>query len=434
MARQTAARSSPVALATAVAGALACAYLAWPHPPGQDLAAAVFRAELFEREGFTDHNPAWYGGHPVLSYSVLYPPLGALLGARLTAAISVVAAAAAFAVLARRRLGPGAALGSVWFAAATAAWLLTGRVPFLLALPFGIGAVLAADARRFGAAGVLAALCALASPVAGAFTTLAGLAAWLAGHRRAGTALALGGALPVLAFAVVSPVGGQMPLALSAVAPIPVVAAVAIWLLPPERRTLRIALALYAAAALAALVVPNPLGGNVTRLGALFAGPVLAMALWPRGRLVVAAVCLPLLYWQLIAPARDVLAAGDVGRADERAFYEPLLARLDRAGPGRVQIPPTRNRWEAAYVAPEHPLARGWLRQLESDDVELFTEERLDATSYRAWLDENEVDYVAVAQTELDQIGKDEARLISNGLAYLDPVWSGDDWKLFRVR
>ena len=99
-------------------------------------------------------------------------------------------------------------------------------------------------------------------------------------------------------------------------------------------------------------LVPNALGGNVTRLGALFAGPVLALVLWPRGRLLVLAVSLPLLYWQLVAPVRDLgKAAGDP--ATERAFFAPLLAELDRRPPvTRIQVPPTENRWEAAYVAP----------------------------------------------------------------------------------
>ena len=105
---------------------------------------------------------------------------------------------------------------------------------------------------------------------------------------------------------------------------------------------------------------------------------MLALVLWPRGRLVaLAVVALPLLYWQLVAPVRDVRkAAGDP--STERAFYEPLLAELERLdateGPFRVEIPPTQNRWEADYVARDFPLARGWLRQLESDDFDLFTD------------------------------------------------------------
>ncbi len=423
--------SRAVLAAATLAAGIAAVYLA-VGPPSQDLAAATFRAGLFEREGFTDLNQAWYSGHQVLSYSVLYPPLAALLGVREVGALAVVAAAALFAALAKRRFAAAATLGSLWFAAGVASWLFTGRMPFLLAVPFGIGAVLAADARRPWLAGTLAALCSLASPVAGLFAGLAGAAGWLAGRREEGAALALGAVVPIAVLSIVSPVGGVEPFVFSAFVAVPLMAAVALWLLPAEQRALRIGIALYALLALAVFVIPNPLGGNVTRLGALLAGPVLAMALWRRGALVVVAVSLPLLYWQLIAPVRDVRkAAGDP--ATEREFFTPLIAELDRLDPERVQIPPTENRWEAAYVAAEHPIARGWLRQLESDDFDLFTDGSLDAGAYRTWLADHGVDYVAVADADLDYLAEDEVALIDTGLDYLEPVWDGAAWRLYRV-
>ena len=86
-------------------------------------------------------------------------------------------------------------------------------------------------------------------------------------------------------------------------------------------------------------------------------------------------LALPLLYWQWVAPVRDLSdAAGDP--SVHSSYYQPLLAELERrtrGRPVRVEIPPTRNRWEADYVAPRFPLARGWLRQLESGDFDLFT-------------------------------------------------------------
>ncbi len=182
-------------------------------------------------------------------------------------------------------------------------------------------------------------------------------------------------------------------------------------------------------------MIDTPLGGNVTRLGALFAGPVLALVLWPRGRWVVLCVAIPLLYWQLVAPVRDLRkAAGDP--STERAFYEPLLAELDRLGAGgalRVQVPPTKNRWEAAYVAPEHPIARGWLRQLESEDFDLFTDGELTPERYRDWLREHAAAYVAVPDARRDYLAEDEVALIDSGLDYLTPVWSSEDWRLYRV-
>ena len=267
---------------------------------------------------------------------------------------------------------------------------------------------------------------------AGLFVALAGTAIGLAGARARGAWLALGAAAPILVLNLAFPVGGEEPFVFDAFIAVPLLAVAVIWLVPAEHRALRIGALLYAALALLVFAVPNPLGGNVTRLGALLAGPVLALVLWPRGRMVVVAVAIPLLYWQLIAPVRDV-RKGTGDPSTERAFYEPLIAQLRNLPPARVQIPPTANRWEAAYVAPERPIARGWLRQLESDDFELFTDQKLTAESYREWLDAHAVSYVAVPDAERDYLAEDEVELIESGLDYLQPVWANQDWRLYRV-
>jgi hypothetical protein len=417
----------------AAVGAIAC--LIWA-PPSQDLAAASFRADLFADHGFLLWTNQWYSGHYLLSYSVLYPPLGALLGPRLVGALAVVAAAAIFALLARRRFGAAALIPSLWFAAAIACWLLTGRIPFLLAVPLGLAALLPKPPGPLWPAGIAAVLTSLASPVAGLFLALTGVAIGSAAERRRGLVLALGAGIPIVVLNVLFPIGGHEPFVFSAFIAIPLLAAVVVWLVPIRFRALRIGAVLYAALALAILIVPTALGGNVTRLGALFAGPVLALVLWPRGRFVVIAVSIPLLYWQLVAPIRDVRKASGDG-ATERSFYEPLLGELRSlqagAPPFRVEVPPTKNRWEADYVAREFPIARGWLRQLESVDFDLFSDGSLDAASYRDWLDRHAVSYVAMPDAPLDYLAEDEVALITNGLDYLDPVWHDDDWSLYSV-
>ncbi len=431
---QAAAPTRPTVLAsTLFAGAIAIVYLIWA-PSSQDLAAATFRADLFSDHGFAIWNNAWYGGHYLPSYSVLYPPLGAWLGPRLTAALAAVAAAALFALLARRRFGDAALVPSLWFAAAVSIWLVTGRVAFLLAVPFGLGALLALDRSRWLAA-LLTAAASLASPVAGLFMAVAGAAIWLAGERQRGLALALGALIPIAVLNLAFPTGGVEPFVFSAFVAVPVLTGLVLWLVPPEFRALRIGAVLYGLLAVAVFVIDTPLGGNVTRLGALFAGPVLALVLWPRGRWVVLAVSLPLLYWQLIAPVRDVHKA-DGDPSTELGFYEPLLGQLDRLGAGsgvRIEIPPTKNRWEAAYVAREHPLARGWLRQLESDDFDLFRDGNLTPDAYREWLDDHAVSYVAVPDAQRDVLAVDEVALIDSGPDYLQPLWRNDDWRLYRV-
>jgi hypothetical protein len=163
---------------------------------------------------------------------------------------------------------------------------------------------------------------------------------------------------------------------------------------------------------------------------------VLAVALAGRRPVALAIVAVPLLYWQWVAPVREVAnATGDASLNE--SYYQPLVAALDRrtrGKPVRIEIPPTLNRWEADYVAPRFPLARGWLRQLESDDFDLFTDHNLTPVAYRRWLDDRGVGYVALADASLDYVANDEAALIRSGLPYLRPVWSDEHWRLFAVR
>jgi hypothetical protein len=102
--------------------------------------------------------------------------------------------------------------------------------------------------------------------------------------------------------------------------------------------------------------------------------------------------------------------------------------------PALVEVPPTRDRGEARYLAPGYPIARGWLRQLESDDFDLFTGSRLTPGAYARWLDDRGVAYVAVADAEPDYLGSHEEALIRGGLPFLRPVWANRHWRLYRVR
>ena len=112
-----------------LAAALAVLYLVW-DPLAPDLAAQVFRTDLFAHDGFALWNGQWFGGHHTLGYSVLFPPLAAALGPELVGGLAVVASAVLFDRVARRHWGQDAWLGSLWFAASTATNLLIGRLTF----------------------------------------------------------------------------------------------------------------------------------------------------------------------------------------------------------------------------------------------------------------------------------------------------------------
>jgi hypothetical protein len=211
-------------------------------------------------------------------------------------------------------------------------------------------------------------------------------------------------------------------------------------LLPAHERALRIGAVLYALLLVAAFVVDSPLGGNATRLGALAAGPVLLGALvGRRSPVLLAALALPLAYWPLHASIRDVVrATGDP--SVHAAYYAPLLEFLHSRPRGagfRVEIPMTANHWEARHVPGGRdgfPLARGWERQLDRRYGALFYDARLDAATYRAWLERHAVAYVAVPDVALDDAGRDEARLVTAGLPYLREAWHDAHWRVFAVR
>jgi hypothetical protein len=335
-------------------------------------------------------------------------------------------------------------VGALWFGVATAVNLFTGRITFALGIAVGLAALLALQRGRLRLAAVMAALTSLASPVAGLFVAIAGAAVAIArrpnvggpGAWRGGAGVALAAALALAALGLAFPIEGVEPFVTSAFQNVPLFALVALVLLPGDERSLRWGVALYALAAIALFGFDNAVGGNVTRLGALFAGPVLALALWGRRPLALAVLALPLLWWQVSPAVRDISdALGDP--SVEAGFHAPLVDELDSltvGAPTRVHVLPTRNRWESVYVAEAYPLARGWLRQAESDDFELFQDDNLTARTYLAWLRERGVAYVAVSNgVELDYLADDEAELIDGGLSYLDLVWHNDDWELYRV-
>lgn len=420
-----------------VASAVAALYLI-VDPRTSDLPTHVFRAELFARDGFTLWSNQWYGGHHTPAYSVLFPPLAWLVGPMVVGAVSAVASAALFERLVSAHFGERARLGALWFGVATGSQLFTDRLTFSMGVAIGLGALLAAQRERPEIAGGLAVLSALASPVAGAFAALAGLARLLTGARLDGAALILGGVVPPLLLALAFPEGGRHPFVFSSYVGVPLVAAAFLALLPARERTLRIGAALYALAGTVAFAIDTPMGGNAARLGALFGGPVLAAALLGRPRpralsAILAVTLVALAYWQW-APAVRAYADARADPATQEAYYTPLLDFLRREPPaGRVEIPFTRSHFEAAEVGIEAPLARGWQRQLDVERNELFYEGELTHDTYSRWLRDNAVSYVAVPDAALDYSAVAERRLVDQAPPYLRPRWTGAHWRVFEV-
>jgi hypothetical protein len=327
-------------------------------------------------------------------------------------------------------------LGVLWFGAATASLLIAGQLTFALGVAVGLGALLALQRGRLVLAVTLGVLTGCASPVAALFLALAAVAVALGAGWRAGLALAAATLAPVAALALAFPTAGYFPFVATAFLPVPLFAVAALTLLPAEERSLRIGVILYTLLCLGLALAHTQVGANAARLGSLFGGPVLALGLAGRRPVALALLALPLAYWQWAAPVRDLThAAGEP--SVKASYYAPLLAELEQrtgGAPTRIEIPPTQNRWEADFVAPRFPIARGWLRQLESDDFDLFTGDNLTPSAYREWLNERGVSYVALPDAEPDYLAEDEVRLIRDDLGYLRPVWANGNWRLYAVR
>jgi len=493
--------------AVALSATLAAAMLAW-NPPVGDLAAQVFRTELFQRGGLSIWNGSWYGGHYTLTYSVLFPPLAALLGPRLVGTLAVVASAYLFDRLVRDRWGEAARWATLWFGAGVVTLLADGQLTFALGVALGLASLRALQLGWRGPALLAAAACALSSPVAAVFLAgvlLAGAAEWPAdlnrffrgwrggggppwrrapkapehmgeGRRdrtrgqdawtrgegawtrgqgawtRGQAAQTRGQALWAAALALalvlvpnaVFPGAGEFPFAFSSFVAIPLWCGSALYLtrgLAGEERQLRRVLLAYMLAAVAIWLVPNAMGGNAVRLGALFGGPVLAAALLAhRPRVPIWFLALFLagsLYWQVTASVTQI--ARSVGDPSTSAAYFQPLERWLRAHGGdavRVEVPPTANHWESAYLAPQVDLARGWLRQLDTTRDGIFYAEEgvLTDRVYRAWLRDNAVRYVALPDAPLDYSSVAERRLILREPPYLMPRWRSDHWRVYAVR
>jgi hypothetical protein len=429
----------------AIAVAISIVYLIW-QPRTVDLAAHTFRADLFGQQGFTIWNGQWYGGHHTPAYSILSPPLAWFLSPPVALAMAAVASAAIFGPLARGAFGEERARwGSIWFAVGSATLLFTARLPFAIGVALGLAALLALQRRRYGWAVVLAALCPLGSPVAGLFLAMAGIAFSLSARgdrkkRLEGVLIAVAAFTPPVLLAWAFPEGGWAPFPFSAYLPIPAFAIACLIVLPREQGALRWGAALYGLGATVALFLETPMGGNAVRLGALFGGPVLLCALWGRPimrKLWLAPVLLAgfagLAFWQWSPAVRDVIKYLE-DPAAKSDYFEPLRQFLfTLPDQRRVEIPFTRSHWEGAEIATGTPLARGWLRQLDTGLHSIFYKGEVNRLTYASWLAENAVRYVALPSAKPDKSSYAERALIERGLPYLRLRWKSDDWRVYEV-
>jgi hypothetical protein len=414
------------------------------HEAG-DLAAQYAWTDFVRHHPRSAYNLSWYGGIHPASYSVISPYLMAWIGVRTTGVLACTGCAV-LGGLALTRFGVRRPLlPSVWLAVAVLSNLAAGRVTYLLGMMFALTAVVLAapltaqQRHRPVIAAVLGAVATLCSPVAGLFIEVLAAALFLVGRRRRAYLLAVGPPVVITATSVLFPFSGVQPFPwYAALLTAGTGVAVAV-LTPPAWRTVRGGAWVYAAGVALCWALPTPIGSNVERL-ALLAGAAILLCAAPvhasRGwrRTVTYAVATGLAAWTVAQPVADLLHTAPVTTATT-ANAGPLIAELLRldAQHSRIEVVPLRTHWEASALAPHVSLARGWNRQTDVERNALFYDGTLTATSYRAWLTERSVAYVALPAMEPDSSGIAEARIITAGQTWLPQVWSHGDWRIYRV-
>jgi hypothetical protein len=469
----------PLALAMALSGVYFILDLR-----GGDLAAHLYRAELFKNDGFFVWNYNWYGGHYVVSYGVIFPTLSATIGVRLAGAFAYVLGVLLFSILARQIFPRDAARAASYvFACVFSAALVIGQLPYALAVAIGLAALLAAAYNRPWITAFLAINCALTSPLAALFVCFIGFTVWLGGHpmqtlrrlrddrRTRGRAhgsehgsfvsrlrgavsatvdaawatpqhsylvLALAALLPALAVSVMFPEGGSQPFNVASYLGSLAFTAFFWFFVRDElstdsRRMLATGVVLYVLFLTANELIASPVGGNAIRLGMLIFPVLAAAALWPRAGKFALAVVVPLFCWQGATAFWAIVTSDKT--ADPR-YFAPVNRFLDKQDPHRnqkVEIVFTRNHFEAAYVANLRPIARGWERQLDTKYNAVFYSGDLTAATYARWLIDNDVRWVALPDAVTDYSARAEAELIASGPSYLRPAAHLRDWTIYKV-
>ncbi|NBM20133.1 hypothetical protein GUY61_32200 [Streptomyces sp. GC420] len=415
---------------------------------GGDLAAQYAWAGFAERNPGAPYGLFWYGGLHTAGYSVLSPPLMALLGVRTVTVVSGVAATWLLAALLERTGTKSPPWPALLGAFGLWANVASGRTTFALGLVFALAGLLVLAGRpvtcgRVAAAAAAGLLTTLASPVAGLFLVVAGAGYALDRQYAKGTALAVPPFAVCGLTSLLFPLKGEQPMAADRMIMPVLLAAAVCWAAPRGWRVVRAAAAVYALGTVLTWLVPSPIGTNVERLAEHFAPTVLLAAVIGTGfaaarrrPAVVLALALALsVHWLTGKTIDDLRISTDVPAWAEHT--DGVIAQLERLGAdrGRVEVVPARNHREAAAFAPHVAMMRGWNRQLDVERGRLFyedTEGRLDGERYRAWLRHWAVGYVVLHNGTADGPAVREAALVRAGREWLEPVWQDAHWRIYR--
>ncbi len=425
----------PPLIAGTVAVVLCVAYLCAPLMGG-DLSAQLARADFAGAHPVSPVDLRWFGGTQPFGYSLWVPALMAALTARVVGAIAAVVATVLATRLMQRAGASRPVVGGIAAAVCQASNLAEGRVAFAAGLAFALATIDLLSGRfrwRYSTAVVTAVLAGAANPVAALLLWLCALVALLRRQVLAAAVLVLASAIPVAVIAGVFSEGGRQLFNTTDAIRAALASLLVAIVVPTRHQIVRLGAVLGLVMVAAAYLLPTPVGGNSIRLTLLFAVPVVAAFVdwrpWLAALAVIAAIVVQ-------TPVTLGTLTGAGAPATDASYYTPLLNEIKAQGQltGRVEVPEENGHWESYYVARHVPLARGWLRQLDTElNDDVFYKFTPTAASYQTFLTDNAVEFVAVPDARLTYYGKRESALINGGLSYLDPIWRNDHWTLYRV-
>jgi hypothetical protein len=418
--------------ATAAVGFTGAAALAFVlvRPPVGDFWAAQARQYAALHGVGLNYWFGWFGGTVPGHYSILAPFLLQIVDPGVLGAASTVASVA----LCRRLLRESKhSLVASWAAAIAGTFSLwSGRVPFAMGTALMLAGLVAVFANRRGWAAAAGAAAALVSPVSGAFLALALCGVALHDRSRRPAALlaagAAGGCLIGAGLYFGLPGSEGFPPSHAALA----AATTALLLLARPPAIVRTVVIASVVACPLLVVVPNGMGTNFERFTWICL-PVAVAATGQARRVLAYGVAGVAILMGVIGSAHDLYVAAQP--MSKPSYVEGLARQLDGI-PGlagyRVEVVPDGTH-VASYALLSHAtLARGYETQSDRQLNAVLLSDKIDAVSYRQWLDENAVAYVALDRRTLQHNPED--RLVRSGrLPYLHQVWSDENWMLFAV-
>ena len=376
----------------------------------------------------------WFGGGTTPGhYSVLSPYLSSFIGALWSGAIATVVMTP---LVHRALVGTRYQLTGTWVATIVAGCnIWSGRVPFALGCAMGVIALIGVRERRVLLAFVGALGAVLSSPVTGAFLGFGLFTAFLVERDYRRMAFLTGAVTGSALISVALYFGSPGPQGYTFVASLIASGSALIMLLARPAPGLRLALWLTAIAAPLISEIPNGLGSNYARLPWICLPAAVVATAHVRRTIAIAAV-VP----AVICCAQTTVVDLRLSRqpAASASYYRSLIARLStipNLANYRLEVVQDIHIHAAAYQLIRTAAIAGGYETQEQNALNsvLKSVRRLNAVSYKVWLDNSAVGYVAFdKRTEGDTA---EYNLVRSGtLDYLTPIWSDRTWTLYKVR